>query len=147
MKSRFGMAQRLKWQNFAVLGKNIILRISIDDPLKIRAFTNPEDYLIMRIIRVILSLGLRGERSIKPYVIGRKNWIFSNTPRGAKASATIYSVVETAKENGLNPFVYLKYLFEKLPNLDIQDQDAVDELLPWSEALPSECRSKKVKNK
>lgn len=85
----------------------------------------------------------RGERSIKPYVIGRKNWIFSNTPRGAKASATIYSVVETAKENGLNPFVYLKYLFEKLPNLDIQDQNAVDELLPWSEALPSECRVNK----
>ena len=85
----------------------------------------------------------RAERSIKPFVIGRKNFLFSNTPRGAKASATIYSVVETAKENGLNPFVYLKYLFEKLPNLDIQDQNAVDELLPWSEALSSECRVNK----
>jgi hypothetical protein len=40
-------------------------------------------------------------------VIGRKNWLFANTPRGAKASATIYSVIETAKENGLNPFQYL----------------------------------------
>jgi len=58
----------------------------------------------------------RSERSIKPFVIGRKNWLFANTPRGAKASATIYSVIETAKENGLNPFEYLKYLFEQLPS-------------------------------
>ena len=49
----------------------------------------------------------RAERSIKPFVIGRKNWMFSNTPRGAQASAIVYSVVETAKENGLNPFIYL----------------------------------------
>lgn len=45
----------------------------------------------------------RGERSIKPFVIGRKNWLFSNTAKGAKASATIYSIIESAKENGLNP--------------------------------------------
>lgn len=59
----------------------------------------------------------RSERAIKPFVIGRKNWLFANTPRGAKASATIYSVIETAKENGLNPFKYLQYLFEQLPQL------------------------------
>jgi len=85
----------------------------------------------------------RSERSIKPFVIGRKNWLFANTPRGAKASATIYSIVETAKENGLNPFNYLQYLFEKLPSLDIMDQNAIDELLPWSSALPTECRVQK----
>ncbi|MBS3937225.1 MAG: IS66 family transposase [Peptococcaceae bacterium] len=85
----------------------------------------------------------RAERSIKPFVIGRKNWLFSNTPRGAKASATIYSIVETAKENGLNPFAYLKYLFEKLPNVDIQNTITLDELLPWSEALPPDCRVNK----
>jgi len=45
---------------------------------------------------------------------------------GARASATIYSIVETAKENGLNPFEYLKYLFEKLPNMDIEDKEKVD---------------------
>jgi len=61
----------------------------------------------------------RAERSIKPFVIGRKNWLFANTPRGAKASATIYSIVETAKENGLNPFAYLQYLFEQLPNIEL----------------------------
>ena len=85
----------------------------------------------------------RSERSIKPFVIGRKNWLFSNTPRGAKASATIYSIIETAKENGLNPHSYLQFLFERLPNLDIKDQRAMDALLPWSDTLPSECRVKK----
>jgi len=85
----------------------------------------------------------RAERSIKPFVIGRKNWLFSNTPRGARASATIYSIVETAKENGLNPFRYLQYLFEKMPNLDIQDKDVLDELLPWAQTLPPECQVKR----
>lgn len=82
----------------------------------------------------------RSERSIKPFVIGRKNWLFANTPRGARASAITYSIVETAKENGLNPFHYLSYLFEKLPNLDTRDGNALDKLLPWSDSLPSVCR-------
>lgn len=84
----------------------------------------------------------RSERSIKPFVIGRKNWLFANTPRGATASAIIYSIVETAKENGLNPLIYLTYLFEKLPNVNLTDQSALDDLLPWSRTLPSECRIK-----
>jgi hypothetical protein len=74
----------------------------------------------------------RSERAIKPFVIGRKNWLFANTPRGVKASAIIYSVIETAKENGLNPFKYLMYLFEQLPQLsDPKDPEALDKLLPW----------------
>jgi transposase len=85
----------------------------------------------------------RSERSIKPFVIGRKNWMFSNTPKGAKASATIYSIIESAKENGLNPFAYLKYLFEELPNSDIRDENILDTFLPWSGALPVECRVNK----
>lgn len=59
----------------------------------------------------------RSERSIKPFVIGRKNWMFANTPRGAAASAMIYSVIKTAKENGLHPFRYLEYLFEQFEQL------------------------------
>ena len=90
---------------------------------------------------------LNAERSIKPFVIGRKNWLFANTPRGAKASATIYSIVETAKENGLNPFAYLQYLFEQLPNIDLNDQCALDELLPWSESLLPKCRKYSEDNK
>lgn len=82
----------------------------------------------------------RAERSIKPFVIGRKAWLFSNTAKGAESSAIIYSVVETAKENGLNPFNYLSYLFEELPNMDTTEVDKLDQLLPWSPTLPEECR-------
>ena len=82
----------------------------------------------------------RSERSIKRFVIGRKNWMFANTPRGAKASAIIYSIAITAMENGLNPFQYLKYLFEQLPNINLTDEEAIDKLLPWSDSLPSVCK-------
>lgn len=85
----------------------------------------------------------RAERSIKPFVMGRKAWLFSNTPRGARASAVTYSIVETAKENGLNPFTYLEYVFEQLPNLDETREDAVATLLPWSESLPAHVRQRK----
>lgn len=83
----------------------------------------------------------RSERSIKPVVIGRKNWLFANTPKGAKASSAIYSIVETAKANGLNPFQYLMHLFEQLPQLpDLKDEKALEKLAPWSPTLPIICR-------
>src|SRR5690554_2194952 len=63
----------------------------------------------------------RAEPSIKSFVIGRKNWLFANTPRGARASGVVYSIVETAKENHVNPLAYLTYLFEWLPNVDVGD--------------------------
>jgi len=85
----------------------------------------------------------RAERSIKPFVMGRKAWLFSNTPGGAKASAIIYSIVETAKENGLSPLHYLTYLFEQMPNVDIRNPDVLATLLPWSESLPDRVRSPK----
>jgi len=71
----------------------------------------------------------RAERSIKPFVIGRKNWLFNNTPKGATASAMIYSIVETAKENGMNPYDYLVHVFRAAPNLPAGS--AIDSLLPW----------------
>lgn len=74
----------------------------------------------------------RAERSVKPFVIGRKNWLFANTPSGARTSAIIYSIVETAKENGLNPFDYLKFVFERIKTIDSTDPSTIDSLLPWS---------------
>ncbi len=82
----------------------------------------------------------RAERSIKPFVIGRKNWLFSNTPRGAKTSAIIYSIIETAKENGLDPFSYLKYVFEQLPIT--HSKTAIDDLLPWNPTVQSRLNMK-----
>ena len=55
------------------------------------------------------------ENAIRPFCVGRKNWLFAGNPRGAQASATIYSIIETAKANKLEPYMYLRYLFEKLP--------------------------------
>jgi transposase len=74
----------------------------------------------------------RAERAIKPFVIGRKNFLFCNTPRGANASAVIYSIIEMAKGNGLNPYAYLTHLFERLPNMDTTDDAAIEALMPWN---------------
>ena len=71
----------------------------------------------------------RAERAIKPFVIGRKNWLFSNTAKGAQASATLYSIIETAKANGLVPFDYLNRLFEELPKR--RPEEDITDLLPW----------------
>lgn len=79
----------------------------------------------------------RAERSIKPFVIGRKNWLFCNTPKGAKSSSIIYSIIETAKENRLKPFEYLKYIFETMPNIP---KESYHTLLPWSKDLPDRLR-------
>ena len=70
----------------------------------------------------------RAERAIKPFVIGRKNWLFANTANGAQASAMLYSLIETAKANGLTPFDYLNHLLEELP----KKPDHFDHLLPWN---------------
>jgi transposase len=73
------------------------------------------------------------ENSIRPFVVGRKNWLFSGTPEGAEASALLYSLIETAKANRLEPYAYLRYIFEKLPTASsLADYEA---LLPWNIAL------------
>jgi len=87
----------------------------------------------------------RAERSIKPFVIGRKNWLFANTPSGAKTSAIIYSIVETAKENGLNPFDYLKFVFERIRTIDPADSSTIDYLLPWSEGAQDTAAARNCK--
>jgi transposase len=73
----------------------------------------------------------RAERAIKPFVIGRKNWMFCNTASGANASAILYSLIETAKANGLTPFNYLNLLLEELP----KQADDLDYLMPWNVEL------------
>ena len=72
--------------------------------------------------------------------------MFSNTPRGARGSAIIYSIIETAKENNLKPFNYLIHLFEQLPNVDAKDPTVIDNLLPWSVVLPDDCRMPNKEN-
>lgn len=83
------------------------------------------------------------ERGIKPFVIGRKNFLFSDTPRGAEASAGMYSIAVTAKTNGLNPRKYVQWLLEEMPNAaDPGDPAYLDSLMPWSQSVPAEIRLK-----
>ena len=81
------------------------------------------------------------ENSIRPFTVGRKNWLFSNSPKGAKASAIVYSLIETAKANDLDPERYLKYLFEKLPNTEnFKDAETLDQYLPWATEPQEKCK-------
>jgi len=84
----------------------------------------------------------RAERSIKPFVIGRKNWLFCNTPGGAKSSAAIYSLIQTAIENGMNPQVYLEYVFEQIRQYGTKRPET---LLPWATEIPHSCRMQTTK--
>lgn len=79
------------------------------------------------------------ERSIKPFVIDRKNFLFANTERGVQGSAVMFSIIETAKENGLDPYRYPVYIFRTTPNLDCSAADWVTPLFP-ANARP-ECKS------
>jgi transposase len=73
------------------------------------------------------------ENSIRPFVIGRKNWLFSGTPEGAQASAALYSLIETAKANKVEPYSYLRHIFEELPKAETLEDYQV--LLPWNVQL------------
>lgn len=81
----------------------------------------------------------RAERSIKPFVIDRKNFLFVNTPRGADGSAVMFSLIETALENRLDPYKYLTYVFKEAPNIDMNNEEAFARLLPWN--APDDTRS------
>ena len=79
----------------------------------------------------------RAERTIRPFVMGRKNWLFSNTPNGARASAVYYSLIVSARENGLNPFEYLSWIFKNAPNLGKPGYiTKTEDFLPGSTAIP-----------
>lgn len=71
------------------------------------------------------------ERSIKPFVIGRKNWLFQKSPRGAKASANLYSIIETCKANKINAFEYLRYVFIAIKQADGNPEE-IRKLLPYN---------------
>lgn len=76
------------------------------------------------------------EIAIRPFTVGRKNWVLIDTPRGAEASAGIYSIVETAKANGLKLYPYFTYLLEELPKIINEGCTTIpDKLLPWSEEV------------
>ena len=80
------------------------------------------------------------ENSIRPFTVGRRNWLFSGSPKGASASAIVYSLVETAKANGLNPYKYLNLLLEILPRYSVEERsEGIEQLLPWNPQVRKKC--------
>ena len=109
---------------------------------------NQEDYL-----RVFLSDGHvpmdnnYAEQAIRPFTIGRKNFVLIESSNGAKASAILYSLVETAKANMINTFEYFNLLLTEIPqHMDDKDLRFLDDLLPWSPRVQKECPSKYKKS-
>ena len=82
------------------------------------------------------------ERAIKNFAVGRRNWLFSKSIRGADASAIVYSITETALLNGLKPYLYLTYILDQLRRIGpFPKAEELDRLLPWSKELPEELRT------
>lgn len=106
----------------------------------------PKDALISKALRYLINQwpklvgycedgnrpisNIRAENAIRPFVIGRKAWLFADTPKGAHASGIFYSLIETAKANDIEPYAYLRHLFNELPYADSVEK--LDALLPWN---------------
>ena len=107
---------------------------------------NQEKYLRVFLESAIIPLDNNdAERSIKKFCVGKHSWHIIDSKKGAKASAILYSIAETAKANGLNPFEYFKFLMEQLkeyPRNDVPEEE-LKKLMPWSETLPDCCKQRK----
>ena len=109
---------------------------------------NQEQYLRRYLEDGHLSIdNTAAERAIKNFAVGRRNWLFSKSIKGAEASATVYSITETAILNGLKPYDYLSYILEQMKGLNpFPSKEELLPLLPWSESIPKNCRTKTLRN-
>lgn len=119
------------------------------EPLKkaIKYTLNHREYFTNFLLdgRIPLSNNL-SENGIRPVAVARKNFLFSDTPQGAVANALVFSIIETAVANGLDPYEYLVHLFKNLPNLDFyNNSELLDDYLHWSEKLAESCRATKTR--
>ena len=81
------------------------------------------------------------ENSIRPFTVGRKNWLFSASPKGAEASACVYSIIETCKANNIDSEKYLIYLFTRMPNEErLQGETVLEKYMPWNPAVQKSCK-------
>ena len=105
---------------------------------------NQETYLKRYLDDGHLSIdNLAAERALKNFATGRRNWLFAKSIRGAQASATVYSITETAMLNGLKPYHYLTLVIVKMKALGpCPEKAALQELLPWYDSLSSDCYCK-----
>jgi len=88
------------------------------------------------------------EANIKPFATARRAWLFADSTKGATANGVLYTIVESAKANELDPYEYLKYLLEEMPNNNhLQNPEILDNYMPWSDELPDRCRLKRTYKK
>lgn len=126
-----------KWAN-STMTKNIVLNNKLKKALTYASNQRKELSEFLNDGRIPLTNNL-AERSIRPFAVHRKNWLFADSVEGANANAVMYSIIESAKINNLNIEKYIKYLLEELPQLDnINDEAVIEKYLPWSNELPKE---------
>ena len=103
---------------------------------------NQKEYLMNVLLDGDLHLSNNlAERSIRPLVMGRKAWYFSTSTDGALSSAITYSIIQTAKANGLDAFKYLTYLFEQMPNTEnFTDESVIKTFYPWNPDVQAKCQ-------
>lgn len=109
---------------------------------------NQEQYLRRYLEDGHLSIdNTAAERAIKNFAVGRRNWLFSKSIKGAEASATVYSITESAILNGLKPYDYLSYILDRMKDLGpFPAKEELSQLLPWTGSLPESCYTNRSKN-
>ncbi len=128
----------------------VLLEMNLDSSSKLREaikYTlNQEPYLRVFLNDPEVPLDNNfAEQSIKKFCVGKHSWHIVESKSGAKASAMMYSIAETAKANNLNPYEYFKYLMEVIKEYPrgAVPEDILDKIMPWSETLPDNCRAPK----
>ncbi len=139
-KSKPILEEFYKWVN-STLKEKVILNNKLKKALLYALNQKKELSEFLNDGRIPLTNSL-AERSIRPFAVHRKNWLFADSVDGEKANATMYSIIEVAKINRLNIWKYIKYLLDELPQLEnINDEKVLEKYLPWSEELPAEIQN------
>lgn len=126
----YEIIKTLRTGKSSALGKAVTYALNQKDKL----------YLFLTHPEVEMTNNL-AERTVKPYVINRKNFLFSDTEKCADASAAVMSIIETAKRNNLDVYGYLLYLLTVLPEMGTDPtEDQIKFIMPWSISLPAYCR-------
>ena len=136
-KSKPVLEEFFKWVN-SMMSKKIVINNKLKKALTYASNQRKELSEFLNDGRIPLTNSL-AERSIRPFAVHRKNWLFADSVEGANANAVMYSIIESAKINHLNIEKYIKYLLEELPQLEnIHAETVLERYLPWSNELPPE---------
>lgn len=113
--------------------------ISLNVPLKNDSVWLNRNQMAELFDRDVKTIGKHINNAIRPFTLGRKNWLFCDTTKGAEASAIVYSLVESAKANGVEPFAYLQHVLVELPYLGKkQSHEELESFMPWAPYIQQE---------